>query len=438
MDSLSLWVVNALWFSAILSLVGGLTCSRITSILAAAIMSAVLVVTASSWLKRASGRLAAILVTVALVLASLHGSPLHVFKGMVVYLPVIVLLLCVSFIRIPVRLSRLDGVLITFLGRIQARHRLKVVTVLSAALGPVLNLGVIALLGSFLKDHSVPEGGAPSAATRGVAAAMLWAPTFVPMALVMTVFPSIQWSATLYLSVPLAAAALTLGVLPQAHIVTPREIPESTAPQALKVIGLVCLFAGVMAAVHVLGSVSFIESLSIAGLGGSILWFALGKSGAGVPLVSVFRTHTQTVWAAINAEAALFLASGMLAAALKDPYWAHQVTAMTWFVHQATWTAVAAIVLGVPLLALFGIHPVVPFSALATTVSAAQLGVSGPVLSMMWVVAWVLSLVLSPISALNLTAASAFGVSPWRLGLRGNGLFALLLGMTAVVIFRTL
>ena len=142
------------------------------------------------------------------------------------------------------------------------------------------------------------------------------------------------------------------------------------------------------------------------------------------------------MWQAVIAESALFASSGVLAEVLKQPFWATELRHWFAFLNQPTWEAMAALILGVPILSIFGIHPIVPFSILVHSVTPEGLRVAPQVLYMTWVVIWILSLLVSPISALNLSASAAFGVSSWRLGFHANWRYGLALGVSALFILR--
>jgi hypothetical protein len=132
----------------------------------------------------------------------------------------------------------------------------------------------------------------------------------------------------------------------------------------------------------------------------------------------------------------LFTASGFLATALQQPYWTERLHEFLGFVNEPTWMSMAWLILGVPALAVIGIHPVVPFSILVHAVTADNLGVAPPVLYMTWVVIWMLSLLVSPASALNISASSSFGISTWEIGFQANWRYGLAFGLAAILILH--
>lgn len=73
----------------------------------------------------------------------------------------------------------------------------------------------------------------------------------------------------------------------------------------------------------------------------------------------------------------------------------------------------------------FGIHPVAVGTTLVATVSPAAIGLSVPAFGLTVICAWLLSNMLSPFSALNITLAGLSGKSTFTTGLKLNWLYAL-------------
>ena len=85
------------------------------------------------------------------------------------------------------------------------------------------------------------------------------------------------------------------------------------------------------------------------------------------------------------------------------------------------------------LITVAGIHPMVPFALLAPIVSAASLGITGVGLYAMWIVTFMLSMLLSPISVLTMVTVASFDIPSGLLGLRGNGVYAAAFAATATL-----
>jgi hypothetical protein len=427
--------VIVVWGFCLLSVLGESIHSMIVQQFACTLLIVVLAITPGwRWVRRGSGKLALAIAAVALLLTWQHGSIYEALLGTVRYTPVIALLLCVSLIRIPVKASELDITLSGLLSRVGPSSRVRLVTATAASLAPILNLGTIAFLGTFLRGKSIPETGAPVAVTRGVGMAMLWAPTFAPIALVMTAFPNVVWTSTL----PIAGTLVTVSIVLSARLSAAIEAGQTVSLRLDRLwVGgaLVAIVAGTAVAFRNIAGANITASVSASGISGLLFWVIIIEKRKGY-FVSKLTEHTQQIWEAVSAEAALFTASGFLATALQQPYWTERLHEFLGFVNEPTWMSMAWLILGVPALAVIGIHPVVPFSILVHAVTADNLGVAPPVLYMTWVVIWMLSLLVSPASALNISASSSFGISTWEIGFQANWRYGLAFGLAAILILH--
>jgi hypothetical protein len=94
------------------------------------------------------------------------------------------------------------------------------------------------------------------------------------------------------------------------------------------------------------------------------------------------------------------------------------------FLNQPGLIGLSMIVLGVPLLTICGIHPMVPFSILAPIITSASIGLPETSLYTMWIVVFMLSMLLSPASVLNILTASSFNMTTWSLSVKAHALYA--------------
>lgn len=428
------------WLAAAAYLTGEIAKSPGLTAIAAILLMLALSMSVGSWITKRSGKLAVVIGVISLGLLLAHGDVSTALGKTGNYVGVVILLLCVSLVRLPVRDMSLDVTVNGLLGTVQRRHRITTIMLSSTLLAPLLNLGTVALLGSLLRNKSEPPVSVPRAVTRGVGAAMLWSPTFAPTALIMMQFPDVPWTHTLPLAIPLVVVALAMSLHERGEVNVQQQDKESRLPTAratiIRAIVLVGLIAGGMLAARAWIGMSITSSVSLGGIGGVLAWYLIFGWTWTQKKRTVLRDHTESTWRQISAEASLFLASGLLASVLQEPYWSRALEPLSAWLNTSSWFSWGAIVLGVPLLTVAGIHPVVPYTVLVHQVTAAGLGVDQTALYMVWAVVWMLSLLLSPVSALNLSASMSFGVSPWRVGVAANWSYGLLFGVTAMVILR--
>jgi hypothetical protein len=432
MPSFSVFLIWGFCAAAIVGDIAGWQPAQQT---AAALLVLALALDARLWLARGNGRLSLAIGVGALLLGWVAGDPLEALAGLSHYMPVIALLLCVSLIRLPMTASGIDVPLKGLLAKVRKSARSGTVTAASVVLAPMLNLGTLAFMSSFLKEHSRPDTTAPAAVTRGIGMSMLWAPSFAPIALVMAAFPNVAWVSTLPIAIALLAGSVILGARVRGDIdvgLPPQELHWNRLWMAA---GLIAVALATSISLRIIADAPLTAAVSSSGVAVFLVWLAVSPSKR-IEWTALLSAHTTRMWQAVIAESALFAASGVMAEVLRQPHWASLLQHWLAFVNRPTWEAMAMLILGIPALAMIGLHPIVPFSILVHTVTPEGLGVAPPVLYMTWVVVWILSLLVSPVSALNLSASAAFGVSSWRLGFQANWRYGLALGVAAVFILH--
>jgi hypothetical protein len=150
---------------------------------------------------------------------------------------------------------------------------------------PILNMGSIAVMSVALSRGELRQAHYARAVASGAATAMLWSPTFAPIALVMGFFPSIRWTGTLWVTLPVAA----LGLLIHGLVFAERDQRERTVCKRdsksrspyLPSIWLI-LFIALLTGLLTFSKVSSTQAISLAAasLVFFLLWFR-GRSGSG-------------------------------------------------------------------------------------------------------------------------------------------------------------
>lgn len=403
------------------------------------------------WLSRPSGKLAVALAAASLLLArpaSIEAAS-ALFLGTFKYLAVIVLLLCIPLLRLPFLRGRLDAVVVRYLHRVPAAHRLRAVLAAAVVMTTVLSLGTVGVLGALLKGRSQPELAAPRMIMRAVVATMLWAPTTAAVAVVMNHFPQISWASALPLGVPISIGALAIAAFERGSVASEAAglPPGSGAARTLWILG--AALAAMTSLAHLGGGLSLTNAVSVSAIAVLVLWFAaferLPLSTADAPgprageeardVVTIVHEHASKSFAQASPEIALFLASGLFAAALRGLNADAPIAAVA---GAGPWASMALVVFGVPLITSIGIHPIVPFSVLASALTPAALGTSEVGLYTVWVVAFMLCMLVSPVSVLSVTAAASFEIPTARIGLRAHWKYAMAVGMLGMIVVRLL
>jgi hypothetical protein len=413
----------------------------------AAVFALLLLRAPADWLNRRSGQVAAALTTIALVLWLASGQETGAFLGGVLHFNnVIILLVALPLFRLVFTRSRLEGSVLSLLRGVSGPLRMVALLLSSWVTAFGLSFGTIGVLGASLQGRSQPAAAVPGTIMRGVVLSMLLGPTTGSVAVVMATFPGVSWMQALTLGLPLAAAGLALAAFQRGDMALACDGEAGPLP-TVKVGAaaggsprLLCLFAGLAAGstltAHILLGVSILASITLAAIATAALWFSfVAPLGRGEAL-EVLDDHLDKVWRQLSPEIALFLACGLIASALEAPLYRDTIMEFAGVINRPDWIGIAAIVIGVPLLTVNGIHPMVPFSVLSGVVTAGGLGLTMPGMYTMWIVTFMLSMLVSPVSVLNLMTATSFRLSPWQLGIRTHALYALAFGTVAILFLR--
>lgn len=308
---------------------------------------------------------------------------------------VLAMLIGVSFLRLiqndraSVRTTRgLRGQLQTMLG--------------AHLLGSILNLSILTLLGQRLSPAGRLNRAQGLALIRGFALASTWSPFFASVGIILLAVPGAHYGDMVPYGFGLAACAglITLWQLHQA--------PESSAStgfslrfQSLKV--PLIMASTVLVAHYIWPLVPILTIVTIT----SVLFtlIAVFVRGGSALLGASLQTHLQLQLPRLGGEFALFASSAVLGAGVSAMIRAYELAPnIPTFGAFEAWLTLCALVT----LALIGLHPVAGVVLGATLLIPI---VEDPtLLAIVFAFAWALSVVLSPLSAAQLTLKLGFDV----------------------------
>lgn len=385
------------------------------------------------WLRRTSGRMALVIAAASVVAAAVLGMPPALLGDAAARMSnVVVLMLCISLLQ-PIFADRqLDTALAAVLARVAPALRPAALVTASCGASLGLSFGAVGVLGAALGRRAAPEQAAACAAMRGLVLSMALGPSTASVAAVMAAYPAVSWSASLAIGVPLALLGAALGaVMTRPLTMAAAADGWGQAPLALAIV-LAELAAALVA--HLVFGLSMTSSISLAAAAVALTCLVFwGRHDLGAALERA-DDEMRERWTLIMPEAALFLACGLLVGLMRSPELAGAAKAMAAAgLPNGIW-GIAAVLCVVPLITAAGIHPMVPFALLAPLTSSASLGISDVGLYGMWIVAFMLSMLLSPVSVLTMVTTTNFRISRRFLGLRGNGLYAAALAAGSAVL----
>jgi hypothetical protein len=259
---------------------------------------------------------------------------------------------------------------------------------------------------------------------RGMMAAMLIAPTFAPIAMVIGSHPEVRWEDTLLYSLPLVVGTLVYFITSGSESLT---LPlDNGSHEYSSGVAWILLYI-----VLLLGDINM--------FGGSIIRSIIVSAEMTVALALLvnrqLKTHVtfhrlearcREATVKLNSEGLIFISSGILLVSMShlissDSFVYHFVVTLPYYF------LIPAVVLLLPMLSLANMHPIIGFTLVQPMVYLNH-DLVGIQKYLLWVCYWVVSLQISPISVINLTTSQAFGVTVNTLTDRGSMKKVYLLG----------
>ena len=284
----------------------------------------------------------------------------------------------------------------------------------STFISPFLNMATPVIFGEMLKRRGKGAENTVSVAInikRGMMVAMLVAPTFAPIALVISSHPLVDWSSTLLYTLPLAALTLLFFTYFKKKIDInggPSALDSSSSESGLKWIFLYLLILLVLTVEFDLSILKGIILSSYMTITIYILIKYLNKENHRLYFSRINEKCKKTL-NNINNEALIFISSGLLLSSLS--YVLEKDSIVNEFI--ASMNGVMVILftlLLLPLFTLIKLHPIIGFTLFQPMVYANN-DITDIQKYMIWVCYWVISLQISPLSVINITVANSFNVS---------------------------
>lgn len=364
--------------------------------------------------------LAQVLAAVALLAAAGRVDGETVLAGMR-FAGVASFLICMPLYARLFQAAGLDRALIGGLARVRPSLRLPVLLAGAVAGSLGLSFGTISMFGLALPKKSRP---AAALLARGVVISMLLAPTTGSVAAVMTVFPDLGLGTILSATVPLAAAAFALAWALNGGTIAVAERLENKMPvRPWPLLAAIALVAGMSWA-----GMPLLAAIAWTAVAVSALWaLAGGRGGDGREVAELLSATAGR----LAPEIMLFIATGWLGTAILAV--APPMDGLADLLHRLGPALPPAIMLGMTLVAALGIHPMVVFGILHPVVAKVGSGLPSLGEYTMWVIAFIMAMLVAPISVLTAFSAAASGLPAWQVSVRLQTGYALALAAVTSV-----
>ncbi|WP_134020576.1 hypothetical protein [Modicisalibacter xianhensis] len=390
----------------------------------------ILLLTAPDWYAKASARLGLGLLVSVAVLASVFDLPFSLSAGAGSFDTVILLLLGIGVMRVYLQEQNVAVLIERALRHQWIASKPRAPFIIYGGLTFFLSLAVVPLVGTLTRKTSLDYHKHVRTAMRAVGATMFLLPTTVGAAAVSVMFPDLSLGQAVLLGAPLALATIMLTRPARPSVETPRgpALETHSRPRVGLPLGIfLCVFVVSQWLLGQTTVTSVALALVIAGTLSLVACF--GMLQAIQALQGSFRRS--------GAEIFLFLACGTFQAALTglDLNLLMQMTPASFKELLASASVFSLVIIGgLPLLTIFGIHPMILFAGLFPLLHPFT-EVAPAIEYLTWIAMFVVAQLVSPVSISAVSAASSIDESTWNVSFVSHGRFAVVFVLFCVIYF---
>ncbi|PKR77850.1 hypothetical protein CEY16_07935 [Halalkalibacillus sediminis] len=391
------------------------------------------------------GKVPRILISTLLILSAIlffqNGSWSAVGEGLRSNVGLLAIFIFVPLLSLPIQSGKyLDYMETIFNHYIKTSRKLYLYLKMTLmGVGSVVNLGTIPIMYQLTNTPSLEsyEKTRLKAMNRGFSLSFMWSPYFISLALILSYF-DVTWIQLFPFGISMAIIGLLLGVVMEGRLNHPIEITENQTDAIpikkaqRKLIELVIIIVSMTAVTMTieynvdLSVITIIPVIAIIiSTGWSLFYQSIQSFG------KELLGYTQNRLPKMGNELSLFIAAGCFGVAILN------AGASEWIIYSLQASGITHVLVLIPILAIVinalsfvGIHPIITITAMAITLSSTPIFEGDHlVLSLGLLSSWMVTVMASPFSATNLMIASLVNSNSVKIGLKLNGLYALVLWM---------
>ncbi len=304
----------------------------------------------------------------------------------------------------------------------------------SVVASPLLNMATPVIYGEMFRNGaSTHDVIVANNVKYGMMIAMLVAPTFAPIALVIGAHPGIHWTNTIAYSLPIAFITLMYFVFTSKGVFQLNMDRKGDSANSGVIWMLVYL--GLMFTLLMNNLFNVVVSIIVAAQLTVVLAIVSQRRGRVGEYFRRINIQCGEVIKKINNEALIFVASGVLLVSITQ-FMKNDLASLSFIVKLDSQLLVPFVLLVLPLLSMARLHPVIGFTLLQPFVY-----LNNDLMEiqkyMLWVCYWAISLQISPISVINIATSNAFDIRAASLTTLNDFVKVYILGMvyTLFIIF---
>lgn len=291
--------------------------------------------------------------------------------------------------------------------RFKGRNEHNMLIYSSVVASPLLNMATPVIYGEMFRNGaSTHDVIVANNVKYGMMIAMLVAPTFAPIALVIGAHPGIHWSHTLAYSLPIAFITLMYFVFTSRGVFQLNMDREGVSANSGVV--WILVYLGLMLTLLLNDLFNVVVSIIVAAQVTVVLAIVSQPRGHAGEYYRRVNIKCGEVIKKINNEALIFVASGVLLVSITQ-FMKNDLASLSFITHLDKQFLVPFVLLALPLLSMARLHPIIGFTVVQPLVYLNQ-DLMEMQKYMLWVCYWAISLQISPISVINIATSNAFEV----------------------------
>lgn len=356
----------------------------------------------------------------------------------------------VPLLSIPIQQGQyLKYIEVIFAHYIKKTHHLYLFTTVAAgSVGAVMNVGTLPILYDLTDTRSFKpfDEVRLKALSRGFVMAFLWSPYFISMALVLSYF-DVTWLQLFPIGLAVTVIMMGIGFFGErknsCSIPVAAAIKNTVSLWAAKrkVLELAVILLAVTAVILFIESLTDLSVLTIIPLTAivvSIVWSLF--LGTPRELFGSFQQYVQSKIPSMGNELSIFIIAGAFGTALLNngaDDWIRSLLEALNITHVLILIPVLALLMTIP--AWIGVHPIITAAILAITLSNSPLFADDHLyLSLGLLASWILAILSSPFSGLNLLLAAISRKTSVHIAFKLNLKFALLIWIVSYLVICAL
>ena len=378
-----------------------------------------------------------------------HSTLIESVQGIQLNLPLLILILMAPLLSIPLKNGTYLDTPIAYIEQVKEKPRQLFLSISGflTLLAPILNVGSVRILDDLMRNRNLSSELLGRSYFTGFSTAMVWSPYFGSVALVLY-YLDIPYSEYFIIGMLFACTQLLTGNLlfalrnrQMGSVMAEKEIaPQDKIhilPLVMKFIVSLGILIVALIFLEALTKLSMLVLVSILALIIPAIWmFVEGKWKVFINQVILYKNQ---VAKGSGNEIVLFLSAGLFGSAIANSsisVWIRsillQISDVSFFFF------VIFIVFIIMFFAFIGFHQIITIPILVMQIDPASLGVDPIVLAFVFIMAWFMSAIISPINAITILISNALNRRFFTVSFRWNGLYVLSMFLVGFVFIYAL